>query len=112
MKQKIASLVLVLAAGLAPLARAAEAPRTANSLPRVHIENFQFRPRTLEVPVGTTVVWVNDDEEIHALFALDQSFHSPGLEGDATFEHRFTAPGTYEYGCSLHPQMKGTIVVR
>ena len=106
MKQKLASLVLVLAAGLAPAAPGADAPA------QVHIENFQFHPETLEVPVGTTVVWVNDDEEIHALFAVDQSFRSPGLDGAATFAHRFSAPGTYEIRCSLHPQMKGTIVVR
>jgi plastocyanin len=95
-----------LALAPAPLARAADAP------PKVHIENFQFRPQTLEVPVGATVVWVNDDEEVHALYALDDSFRSPGIEGDATFEHTFTKAGTVEYRCSLHPQMKGTIVVR
>jgi len=106
MKKKLASLVLVLAAGLAARAPAADPP------PQVHIENFSFHPDTLEVPVGTTVVWVNDDEEIHALFAVDQSFHSPGLDTAATFEHRFDAAGTYEVRCSLHPQMKGTIVVR
>lgn len=106
MKTKIASRLLALAVALAPVASAADAP------PRVHIENFQFRPQTLEVPVGATVVWVNDDEEIHALYAKDDSFRSGGLDGDATFEHQFTKAGTYEYGCSLHPQMKGTIVVR
>ena len=107
MKTKAASPMLALAFLLAPAARAADAPPAA-----VHIENFAFRPQTLEVPAGTTVVWINDDEELHALFALDSSFRSPGLEGDGKFEHRFTVPGTYEYRCSLHPQMKGTIVVR
>lgn len=112
MKKNTARLILALVAWLAPLARAADAPGAANSAAQVHIENFAFRPQTLEVPAGTTVVWVNDDEEIHALFAVDQSFRSPGLDSAATFEHRFSAPGTYEYRCSLHPQMKGTIVVR
>ncbi|HTO55245.1 MAG TPA: cupredoxin family copper-binding protein [Myxococcota bacterium] len=106
MKTKLASLAVVLVAALAPGVRAADAA------PKVHIENFQFRPQTLEVPVGATVVWVNDDEEIHALYAMDDSFRSPALDGDASFEHQFTKAGTYEYRCSLHPQMKGTIVVR
>ena len=108
MKQKTAPLILALAlfAWLAPPARAGTGPS------QVRIENFSFHPETLEVPAGTTVVWVNDDEEIHALFALDQSFRSPGIDSKETFEHRFTTPGTYEYRCSLHPQMKGTIVVR
>jgi plastocyanin len=106
MNKKTAPLVLALFTWLALPAQAGTAPS------QVRIDNFSFHPATLEVPVGTTVVWVNDDEEIHALFALDQSFRSPGLDEKATFEHRFTAPGTYEYRCSLHPQMKGTIVVR
>jgi plastocyanin len=102
----INAFLLAMAVALAPSARAAEAPT------KVHIENFQFRPETLEVPVGATVVWVNDDEEIHALFALDDAFHSPGLDSDETFSHQFTKPGTYEYRCSLHPQMHGVVVVR
>jgi plastocyanin len=79
---------------------------------QIQIQNFRFDPATLEVPVGTTVTWVNHDEEIHALVASDASFRSPGLDGDETYAHAFTAPGTYEYRCALHPQMVGKIVVK
>ena len=79
---------------------------------QVQIQNFRFDPATLEVPVGATVTWVNRDEEIHALVASDASFRSPGLDGDETYAHAFTAPGTYEYRCALHPQMVGRIVVK
>jgi plastocyanin len=55
---------------------------------------------------------MNKDEEIHMVTSSQGLFRSPGLEGDQQFAHRFEKPGTYEYGCALHPQMKGTIVVR
>jgi plastocyanin len=80
--------------------------------PQILIENFRFDPPTLEVPVGTTVTWMNKDEEIHVVTSSQGLFRSPGLEGDQQFAHRFEKPGTYEYGCAIHPQMKGTIVVR
>ena len=35
-----------------------------------------------------------------------------GLEPAETFSHRFTAPGTYQYFCALHPHMTATVVVR
>jgi plastocyanin len=90
--------------------RAATASEAAG--PQILIENFRFDPPTLEVPVGTTVTWMNKDEEIHVVTSSQGLFRSPGLEGDQQFAHRFEKPGTYEYGCAIHPQMKGTIVVR
>jgi plastocyanin len=107
MNKKTALLTLSLAFSLPSFAGASDAP-----VPVVHIENFSFRPARLEVPAGSNVVWVNDDEEIHAVFATDGSFTSPGIDGDEKYQHQFTKPGVYEYRCSLHPQMHGTIVVR
>ena len=78
----------------------------------VQISNFRFQPETLEVPAGSSVTWRNADEEIHAIVAADGSFASPGMDTDGTFTRTFPAPGTYAYRCALHPQMRGTIVVR
>jgi plastocyanin len=80
--------------------------------PQILIQNFHFDPPTLEVPVGATVTWVNRDEEIHTVTSTQGLFTSPALDGEKQFSYRFEKPGTYEYGCALHPQMKGTIVVR
>jgi plastocyanin len=82
------------------------------SAAQIAIQNFQFDPPTISVPVGTTVIWTNHDEEIHALISTQGGFSSPGLDNNQQFSFRFEKPGTYEYGCALHPQMKGTVVVR
>ncbi len=77
----------------------------------VNIDNFAFAPATLTVPVGTTVTWTNHDEEPHTVVANDGSFRSPGLDGKTTFSFTFTKAGTYDYICSIHPFMHGTVVV-
>jgi amicyanin len=77
----------------------------------VAIADFKFSPATLTVPVGTTVTWTNQDEEPHTVAAKDGSFHSPGMDTHATYSFTFTTPGSYDYICSIHPFMAGTVVV-
>ena len=75
------------------------------------ISDFKFNPATLTVPVGTTVVWTNNDEEPHTIAAKDGSFRSPGMDTHGTYTYTFATPGSFEYICSIHPFMTGTVVV-
>lgn len=77
----------------------------------ITITNFKFNPQTLTVPAGTTVTWTNQDEEPHTVVAKDGSFHSPGLDTKGTYSFTFAKPGSYDYVCSIHPFMTGTVVV-
>ena len=77
----------------------------------VSIDNFAFTPATLTVHRGDTVTWTNHDEEPHTVAAGDGSFRSPGMDSNATFSFTFTNPGSYDYICSIHPSMHGTVVV-
>jgi plastocyanin len=38
-------------------------------------------------------------------------FHSAALDTQDNFSYTFTTPGTYQYFCTLHPQMIGKVVV-
>jgi len=81
----------------------------------VQIENFQFLPNTLTIPVGGSVTWVNHDGDIHSIAADDgdpQMFKSAGLDTDDKFSFTFTKPGTYAYHCGLHPHMMAKIIVQ
>lgn len=78
---------------------------------QITIDGFAFAPVTLTVPAGTTVTWTNRDEEPHTVAASDGSFHSPGMGTGATFTHTFPTAGTFDYVCSIHPMMRGTVVV-
>ena len=77
----------------------------------VSISDFKFNPPTLTVPVGATVTWTNQDEEPHTVAAKDGSFHSPGLDTHGSYSFTFTAPGSFDYVCSIHPFMTGKVVV-
>jgi plastocyanin len=77
----------------------------------VSISDFKFNPATLTVPVGTTVTWTNEDEEPHTIAAKDGSFRSPGMDTHGNYTYKFTAPGSFDYICSIHPFMTGTVVV-
>jgi len=78
----------------------------------VGIKEFKFAPVALEVPRGTTVTWVNHDEETHTITSTTGAFASPGLGNDETFTQTFSRPGSYEYFCALHPKMRATVIVK
>ena len=80
--------------------------------PHVTISNFTFSPKTLTVTVGMTVTWINQDDTPHRVASVDKVFASDALDTGDQFTHRFTAPGTYRYYCSIHPKMTATIIVQ
>jgi plastocyanin len=77
----------------------------------VKIDNFTFAPQKLTVKAGTAITWVNEDDIPHTVVATKLAFRSKALDTDDKFTFTFSMPGTYEYFCSLHPHMTGTIVV-
>ena len=77
----------------------------------VKIDNFTFVPQRVTVKPGTTVTWVNDDDIPHAIAATGKEFRSKVLDTNDKYSFTFTTAGTFEYFCSLHPHMTGTIVV-
>jgi plastocyanin len=75
------------------------------------IDNFTFKPDAVTVPVGTRIVWVNDDDIPHSIVETMGKFHSPALDTEDKFSFTFDKAGSYEYFCGLHPHMKGKVVV-
>lgn len=76
-----------------------------------------YLPLNLEIPVGATVTWVNDDSVPHNIQSQDDSgkvtdnFNSPPLNTGDRFEHTFDEEGNYKYHCSWHPWRVGLITV-
>jgi plastocyanin len=67
----------------------------------------------LTVKAGTEVAWVNRDDVPHVVVDAQGKFpQSPVLDTGRRYGYRFTRPGTYDYFCSIHPTMTGTVVVR
>ena len=106
MKHFLGAALLAASLPCATLAAAPPAPAT------VHIRNFRLVPASLENAPGTTVTFVNDDEEPHTATAADKSFDSEALDTHETWKHTFSKPGSFAYFCEMHPQMKGKLVVK
>ena len=84
----------------------------ADSSNAVSIDNFTFTPKALTVKAGTSVTWTNHDDIPHGIASSDNTFkRSTALDTDDSYSFTFTAPGTYQYFCYIHPVMVGTIVV-
>jgi plastocyanin len=92
----------------------APGPAPATAAKKVSIGNFTFSPATLEVPVGTTLQWVNEDDVPHTILGTEREspLRSPALDTDDRYSVVLTQPGTYHYFCSLHPHMTGTVIVK
>jgi plastocyanin len=97
------------------MAKPAAATQSAAVEPNtVAIDNFAFGPKSLTVAPGTTVTWINQDDEPHTVVNAGNPrlFKSGALDTGNKFSVTFDKPGTYQYFCSLHPHMTGVIVVQ
>jgi plastocyanin len=78
----------------------------------VTIEGLKFRPDSITVEVGDTVVWTNADDREHTVTADDNSFNSGRLRKGMSFSKTFDKPGRYPYGSDPSPRTKGVVIVR
>lgn len=78
----------------------------------VTIQSFSFQPETLTIKVNDTVTWVNEGSMEHTITSdTGEEVNSLSLGNRDTYVHTFETAGTYEYHCSIHGSMKGTVIV-
>lgn len=87
----------------------------------IEMKNSMYSPNNVEVQVGTTVTWVNNElfaTTLHSIMTNDgitfnsRDIFTNDLKKGEKFSYTFNTPGTYEYHCEQHPFMKGTIIVK
>ncbi|MFA6492756.1 MAG: cupredoxin family copper-binding protein [Patescibacteria group bacterium] len=74
------------------------------------IENFSFNPSEITIAKDVEVTFKNDDSANHNI--TFENFQSGDMKPGDTYKHTFDSTGTFNYYCSLHPQMKGKIIVQ
>jgi len=84
----------------------------ANLAATVSMDHMAFVPSEIIVAPGTTVTWVNNEEMPHTVVDLNRGFRSKTLVKDASFSFTFATAGDYNYLCSIHPNMKGKVIVK
>jgi len=92
-------------------------PCASPSEAQMRVESFAFnvvcgcaeaRGTTCTIPRGTTVVWTFADSEEHNVTSVRDVAGSFGMSPDrltGRFEHVFAEPGTFHYGCTIHPKL-------
>ena len=88
------------------------APAAAGDTP-VDIGDFAFNPNTIEVAAGGTITWTNQDAVPHTATGVDRAVLQSGtIQPGASFTQEFDTPGTFDFFCEFHGNMKGQIVVK
>ncbi|MCX6788941.1 MAG: cupredoxin family copper-binding protein [Candidatus Jorgensenbacteria bacterium] len=79
----------------------------------VDIKNFSFNPGALTIKVGTKVTWTNNDSAPHTVTSsnTDGPLNSGTLTTGKSFSFTFSEIGSFDYYCTIHPMMKGSIKV-
>jgi plastocyanin len=78
----------------------------------IAIRDFDYSPRDATISAGTTVTWVNSDSERHdAVEAGDELWRTGLIEEGESGAVTFDDKGEYDYHCSIHPYMEGTLTV-
>lgn len=87
-----------------------QTPAVVNQSTKIDIQNFSFNPATLTIKQGATVTWANNDSVPHTI--KSDTFNSELLNQGQAFSFVFKNIGTFNYVCSIHPSMTGTIIVQ
>ncbi len=85
-------------------------PTPTHSLQSVTIVNFAYNQQIITVKKGDTVTWTNKDSAPHTVTG-DGGLSSPMLSLNATYSFTFNNVGTFNYHCTVHPTMTGTVIV-
>jgi plastocyanin len=85
---------------------------TRETVHTVVIEGMNFVPDTITIARGDTVVWINKDFFPHTVTATGGRFDSHEIKAANTWKYVSRKDGEFDYRCTLHPTMKGTLVVK
>ncbi len=91
------------------VAQNTESNETISFTQEVSIIDFAYTPTLVTIKKGTKVNWTNKDSVPHTI--TGENFSSKTLNPGDTFSYTFNENGSFEYICTFHPQMKGTVTV-
>ena len=72
---------------------------------------FAFNPTSVTVKKGQKVTWTNSDTAPHNVTSDDGTIQSKDFGQGQSFSFTPSQAGTFAYTCTIHPQMKATLIV-
>ena len=82
-----------------------------SSTATITIKSFAFDPASITVKAGTAITWTNEDSVPHTITSDTGAWDSGEIAQGKTFTRTFDQEGTFAYKCTIHPNMKGTVIV-
>lgn len=76
----------------------------------INIMNLSFTPFIITINQGDTITWTNNDTMPHTVTGGE--LNSAVLQKNETFSYTFNTKGTIDYICTIHPSMKGKVIVQ
>ncbi len=100
--------IVIATAGLGGGARDANAATSG-----VSVKSFAFSPATIRIKPGEAVRWINDEDTVphNVTSETAGSFASPTMRPGDSYLRTFETAGAYNYFCSIHPRMRGVVLV-
>ena len=93
----------------------ASGPPEGTGEANVTMQGLAYQPAELSISSGTTVTWTNEDNVGHTVTAGTRGSPTGQFDENVpageSFSYTFTESGTYDYYCSIHPGMDGTMIV-
>lgn len=94
-------------------------PEEGTKVYEVHIPKGEdkFNPSMLNIKVGETVTWINEDDRAHTIAGIpgqgtnDKELFTSSIPTGKSWSHTFKKAGEYPYFCYIHYVMMGVIIV-
>lgn len=93
-------------------AASSSASSSSSGAVQIKAANFAFSPTTVTVKKGQKVTWTNGDPAPHNVTSSDGTLKSPDFQQGKSFTWTANKTGTFKYICTIHPNMKATLVVQ
>ena len=77
----------------------------------IAITNYAFSPAHVQVKVGTTITWINNDDADHTVTFSNIAVDSGVMPHGKVFQYTFTTPGDFTYRCIFHSAMIAKVTV-
>ena len=88
------------------------APAGGAASDQIEVKDFDYKPETATVKVGTKVTWTFKDDALHNVEPIGDSelVKSPDLKSGGTYSFTFTKPGMMGYRCGIHNYMTASVM--
>lgn len=71
-----------------------------------------YQPLRIQIQAGTEVTWTNEDSVVHTVTDVDNAFDSNLISTEESWSYTFDEEGAYNYYCTVHPWMRGAVLVQ